>query len=109
MLGRRARAPDLLRRLRPHYVLGYAAIALGLAHSVLAITRRPLPPAAEAGLWLGSLAALLLVAQLLLGRGLREPALPGRARARRAHVWLMAAILALVALHAVLDGGLPTR
>jgi hypothetical protein len=88
-------------------VLAYAAGAVGIAHSVLSISRAPRPAAAEAGLWMASLAALLLVVQLVLGSRLREPAVAGRPRLRRAHLWLMVAVLGLVALHVLLDGALP--
>ena len=99
--------PRRLWRLRPHYVLGYTATAGALTHSVLSITTRPLPPAAQTGLWLASVAAALVVAQVLVGRSLRDPSPAGRARRRAVHLTLLGCILALVGLHAALNGPLP--
>jgi cytochrome b561 len=99
--------PRRLWRLRPHYVLGYTAAAGALAHSVLSITTRELPPGAQVGLWLASVAAALLVAQVLVGRSLRDPAPAGRARRRTLHLTLLGTVLVLVGLHAALNGPWP--
>lgn len=99
--------PRRLWRLRPHYVLGYTAAAGALTHSVLSITTRDLPPAAQAGLWLASVAAALVVAQALVGRSLRNPAATDRGRRRALHLTLLGCILLLVGLHAALNGPLP--
>lgn len=105
MLRRRLHRP--VRSLRPHYVLGYAAAGLAIAHSVLSISRRQVPPAAEVGLWLGSVAALVIVVQVVTGRGLRDVAAAARGRLRTIHLVLMGAVLVLVALHVALNGPLP--
>jgi hypothetical protein len=99
--------PRRLWRLRPHYVLGYTAAAGALTHSLLSITTRPLPPGAQAGLWLASVAAALVVAQVLVGRTLRDPAPAGRGRRRAVHLTLLGTILVLAGLHAGLNGPLP--
>jgi hypothetical protein len=96
-----------VRSLKPHYVLGYAGAGVAIAHSIVSITRRPLPPAEEVGLWLGSVAALVLVVQVLAGRGLRDVAMAGRARLRTLHLRLMIAALVLIAIHVALNGPLP--
>jgi hypothetical protein len=105
VLRRRLRRP--VRSLGLHYVLGYAAAGLAIAHSILSISRRQVPPAAEVGLWLGSMAALAVVAQVMTGRGLRDVATAARRRLRTIHLVLMGAVLVLVALHVVLNGPLP--
>jgi threonine/homoserine/homoserine lactone efflux protein len=87
----------------PHYLLGYAATAIGIGHSFLSLSRASLPAPAVAGLWLASLAALLLVAQALVGRALRAAARK-RDRYRRIHLVLTGALLVLIALHAALNG-----
>lgn len=90
-------------RLQPHYLLGYAAAAIGIVHSFVSISRAPLPAAAVAGLWLASLALVVLVAQVLVGRALREAA-RHRDRYARIHLLLTGALLLLVAVHAALNG-----
>lgn len=107
VLRHRVALPRLLVALRPHYVLGYLAAGLAIAHSVLSITRRPVPLGAEIGLWLGSAAALALVVQVITGRGLREAARTARGRLRTFHLVLMIVVLVLIALHVALNGPLP--
>lgn len=99
--------PRRLRRLRPHYVLGYTAAAGALTHSLLSITTRELPPAAQAGLWLASVATALVVAQAFVGRSLHNPAATDRGRRRALHLTLLGCILVLVGLHVALNGPLP--
>lgn len=97
--------PYVLRRrgrMGPHYLVAYAAAAVALLHSLLSITRAPMPVLAEAGLWAGSLAAAAVVAQVVLGRDLRGETGQRRRRARTVHFTLMLTLVILVALHVAL-------
>jgi thiosulfate reductase cytochrome b subunit len=86
----------------PHYLVAYAAAAVALFHSLLSITRAPMPVLAEAGLWAGSLAAVAVVAQVLLGRDLRGEQGDRRRRARTVHFCVMLTLVLLVAVHVLL-------
>lgn len=96
-----------LERLRPHYVLGYGAALIGTVHGFLSISRARLPAGAEAGLWLASVAAVLVVAEAVVGRSLLRPGLRRRLRIRYIHLALMGGALVLIGLHAYLNGAWP--
>jgi hypothetical protein len=99
------RAPGWLYRW--HYGLGTSAAVVAMGHTVVSLTRAQLPLSAEIGLWLASAAAALVVGEVVLGATMRGMGGRELARARRYHLVFMAALVATVALHAVLDGPLP--
>ena len=93
------------RRLRLHYWLGYAIAALAMVHGMASMTRSIAGRAHPAGLKLASLALLVAFGQVGIGLWLRGKS-GGRAAVRRIHFWVMAALVALVALHVALDSWL---
>jgi hypothetical protein len=100
-------AGRLLRRRRPgrsfwrsHYRLGWAAAAVAVLHTVVSITRGGVPLAAEIGLWVASVAALLVGAEIVLGWTLVAAR---RKRLRRNHLVLTPVIGTLVVLHVILN------
>jgi hypothetical protein len=103
----RRRAPGWLYRW--HYGLGTSAAAVAMVHTVVSLTRTPLPVPAEVGLWLASAAAALVVGEAVLGVTMRGMGGAELVRARRYHLAIMAALVVAVGLHAVLNGGLPVR
>ena len=88
-----------LRRMWPHYWLAYAATGLSFAHAWAAMGRGRMPRTSTTGLYLATLALLLLFLQVFLGLTLQQRVLPERPSVRRWHFWTMAAVVALVGAH----------
>ena len=91
---------------RWHYWLGASAAIAAMLHVLISVTGAQLAFAAEIGLWLGSVAAALIVIEAVLGatmRGMREPDF---GRSRRRHLAIMTALVVAVGLHSVLNGPL---
>lgn len=89
-----------IARMRPHYVIGYAALGLACVH--LAIVMGNMYGADVTGIWLATLALAGLGAQALIGTNLQS-ARSSRALLRRWHTALFFAICALVAGHIALN------
>ena len=94
---------DFLKRMRPHYWLGYAIAGITLVHAALAISSGWAKGVNILGLMLASLGMFLVFAQVLLGRTLRRPHTPSRRQLRRLHLVLMFIIVTLGAFHIVLN------
>jgi hypothetical protein len=92
-----------LRRMRPHYWLGYLIAAVTLVHVVVSLGAGLSLGRSVFGLLLASAALFLLFAQVLLGRSLRKPGVPARRALRRLHLILMIVIVVLGASHILLD------
>lgn len=92
--------------VRWHAWLGGGAALVGTGHSIASITDARLPPGPEAGLWVASAAAALLVIEALIGVTLRDPFRVDR-QARRYHLAIVCALVLLVAVHVTLDGPVP--
>ncbi len=89
-----------IARMRPHYVIGYAALGLACVH--LAIVMGSMYGANITGIWLATLALAGLGAQALIGTNLQW-ARTSRALLRRWHTALFWIISALVAGHIALN------
>ncbi|HEY6325323.1 MAG TPA: hypothetical protein VIW73_02260 [Candidatus Cybelea sp.] len=87
-------------RMRPHYVIGYAVLALAIVH--LSFSMRAMAGTNATGLWLASLALLGLIWQVLLGSNLQSPG-GYRTVLRRWHLGTFAAVMLLAAGHALLN------
>jgi hypothetical protein len=87
-------------RMRPHYVVGYAALALAIVH--LSFSMRAMAGADSTGIWLAALALLGLIWQALVGSNLQSPG-GYRGALRRWHLATFAAVFLLVAGHALLN------
>jgi hypothetical protein len=93
-----------LRRMWPHYWLAYAATALSFAHAWGAMSRGRMIRTSSAGLYLATLALVLLFLQVFQGLTLQQKVLPERSSIRSWHFWTMAGVMALMAAHVWLNG-----
>jgi hypothetical protein len=92
-----------LRRMRPHYWLGYLIAVVTLIHVVVSLGAGLSLGLNLLGLLLAGMAMFLLFAQVLLGRTLSKPGVPGRRALRRLHLIVMFCIVVLGASHILLD------
>ncbi|MGO8946733.1 MAG: hypothetical protein ACLQUY_03520 [Ktedonobacterales bacterium] len=92
-----------LKRMWPHYWLGYAIAAVTLVHTVVALGSGAAKSVDLLGLFLASAALFLVFFQVLLGLNLRKPGIPSRRALRRMHLGLMIAIVVLGLGHILLD------
>jgi hypothetical protein len=97
---RRATFARLALRMRPHYVLGYGALAIAVAHVVTA--GRSMSSADATGIWIGTLALLVLILQAFVGASLQAPG-AYRALLRRWHALAFWSALAFALVHTALD------
>jgi hypothetical protein len=93
-----------LKRMWPHYWLGYLLLLLSLIHTVVPIQAGELRGLNVLGLWLAAGGLLFLLAQSAIGCWLQDPSLAGRAPMRSWHYWLMFGVVILVAVHVWLNG-----
>jgi hypothetical protein len=96
------RLPSLRIKLWPHYWLGYALVALVLAHT--SFVMGPAMGRSDAtGIWAATLALCLLFLQVGLGLILKDGTSNQR-QLRRLHFWSMIGFIALVAMHLTRNG-----
>jgi hypothetical protein len=90
-------AAPYLRRLWPHFWVGYAILALTVVHmgSVMGAMGR----AKGAGIWAATGALFLLLLEVAQGLNLKDESLSARKSARRLHFWTMAGFVAALGLH----------
>jgi hypothetical protein len=86
--------------MRPHYVLGYAALAIAAIHVGLVTGR--MGAANPAGIWLATFAFAGLGLQTFVGTSLQSPG-AHRVSLRRWHIVLFLTIVLLIAGHVALD------
>ena len=99
-----AASAPYLKRLWPHYWLGYLLLILGVIHTVVPMQAGHLRQWNIAGLWIAIVALLLMLLQSALGLWLQDSKLVGRALMRSWHYWLMFGIVLLVGVHVWLNG-----
>lgn len=87
-------------RMRPHYVIGYAALALAAVH--LSFTAGAMAGADSTGIWLAAFAFLGLIWQALVGSNLQSPG-GYRGVLRRWHLAAFVGVFLLAAGHALLN------
>ena len=92
-------APGPLVPLWPHYWLALVLAALSLWHAWPALRAGHIPPSLTNGLWLATIALVLLLIQLAVGAFLRYGSPGPSGLVRRIHFALMAAIVLLVVAH----------
>jgi len=90
---------SLLLPLWPHYWLALALAGLSLWHAWPALREGNISPGLTNGLWLASIALVLLLVQLAVGAVLRYRGPGPSAFVRRTHFVLMAAIVLLLVAH----------
>ena len=93
-----------LRRMWPHYWLGYVLLLLSLIHSVVPMQAVDLRGMNMSGLWLATGGFLFLLLQSAIGLWLQDPALSERVTMRSWHYWLMFGVVILVGVHVWLNG-----
>lgn len=86
-------------RLRPHFVLGYAVLALGGIHGLFAMSRMGTLTATN--LWFATFAIGGLALQTFVGLNLQAPG-SYRAPLRRWHLTIGCIVAALIAAHVAL-------
>jgi len=91
--------PSPLLPLWPHYWLALLLASLSLWHAWPALRAGHIMPSLTNGLWLATIALVLLLIQLLVGAVLRYRGPGPSALVRRIHFVLMAAIALLVVAH----------
>lgn len=87
-------------RMRPHYVVGYAALGLAVLH--LSFSMGSMAGADSTGIWLGTVALVGLGWQALVGSNLQSPG-GYRVALRRWHLGTFAAVFLLAIGHAMLN------
>jgi uncharacterized membrane protein len=96
------RGRDYLKQMWPHYWIGYVLPALALWHAWIPMSKGNLQGMDVTGLWLATVAMLLLAIQATIGLLLRNAA-GVRGTLQRAHFWTMAVIGVLIVTHVVLN------
>jgi hypothetical protein len=94
-----------LRRMRLHYWLGYSIAAIVLVHLWISMSARLAGRVNATGLYLGTVALILIFVQVSLGRRLSWPKLSARRMLRRWHFWVMIGLVLFVLGHVALDSG----
>lgn len=95
-----------LRRMRVHYWMGYTLGAVTLVHLWFSMSGGVALVVNVLGLYLATVALVLVGAQIWLGRALSWPKLAQRKRVRRWHFWLMLGLVLFILAHVVLDSAL---
>jgi len=95
-------ATPYLRRLWPHFWVGYGILALSTVHAgtVTAAMKR----ANSTGILAATAAFFLLLFEIGLGLSLKDNAVPARRPWRRLHFWTMAAFVLALGVHLWLNG-----
>ena len=99
-LLRRLRAGSFVRRMRPHYVLGYLALAFAFVH--LWFSMGGMAGADSLGIWLATFALVALGCQAIVGSNLQSPG-DYRRPLRRWHIGIFASVLVLALGHVLLN------
>jgi hypothetical protein len=97
-------AQPYLRRMWPHYWLAYAATGLSFLHAWVVMSRGRMVRTSSAGLYLATIALLLLLLQVSMGLALQQKILPERRSIRSWHFWTMVAVVVLVVGHLWMNG-----
>jgi hypothetical protein len=95
-------ATPYLRRLWPHFWVGYLILALSFVHAgtVMGAMGR----ANGAGIWAATGAFFLLLLEIILGLSLKDQRISPRQPLRRIHFWVMAGFVGALGLHLWLNG-----
>ncbi|MGD0191460.1 MAG: hypothetical protein ABSD74_12030 [Rhizomicrobium sp.] len=88
-------------RLWPHYWLGILIPAGAIWHASIPMSAGHVDGYDQAGLWLATLALVVMFWQVGLGLTLRVTKGPERCGLRRVHFWTMIGLVVLVVLHIV--------
>jgi len=92
-----------LRRMWPHYWLGYLAFFVSFAHAGIAMRSGNMRGISSAGVWTATVALLVTQWQIAMGLMLRNPTQPNRRTLRRTHFWTIALVAGLIVVHIALN------
>jgi len=92
-----------LARMGLHYWMGYTLGGAALVHLWFSMSGGAALVVNAVGLYLATIAMLLIGAQLWLGRKLSRPQFAQRRQVRRWHFWVMVGLVAFILAHVVLD------
>lgn len=95
-----------LVRMRPHYWMGYTLGGALLIHLWFSMSGGLALIVNAVGLYLATIALVLVGAQIWLGRKLSWPRLVQRRQIRRWHFWVMIGLVILILAHVALDSAL---
>ena len=95
-----------LSRMRLHYWMGYTLGIALLIHLWFSMSGGAALIVNALGLYLATVAMILVGIQVWLGRSLSWPKLAQRRQVRRWHFWLMVSLVAFILAHVVLDSAL---
>lgn len=92
-----------LRRLWPHYWLGYLALFVSSAHAWVAMRSGNMRDINSSGVWIATIALLIMLWQVAVGLMLRDPTQSNRRMLRRTHFWTMTLVAGLIVVHIALN------
>src|SRR5271165_1766793 len=91
------------RRMWPHYWLGYLTFFVSFAHAWFAMRSGNMRGMNLSGVWIATVALIVMLWQIVVGLLLRDPAQSKRRALRRLHFWTMALVAGLIVLHVFLN------
>jgi hypothetical protein len=94
---------SLLQRMWPHYWLGHFAFFVTLVHAWLAMRSGNMRGINTSGIWIATIALLIILWQIAVGLMLRDPTQSNRRALRRTHFWTMTLVAGLIVLHIALN------
>ena len=92
-----------LRRMWPHYWLGYLAFFASCAHAWLTMRGGNMRGINSSGVWIATIALLIMLWQIAVGLMLRDPTQSNRRTLRRTHFWTMTLVVGLIVVHIALN------
>jgi hypothetical protein len=92
-----------LRRLWPHYWLGYLALFVSSAHAWVAMRSGNMRDINSSGVWIATIALLIMLWQVAVGLMLQDPTQSNRRMLRRTHFWTMTLVAGLIVVHIALN------
>jgi hypothetical protein len=92
-----------LRRLWPHYWLGYLAFIVSSSHAWLAMRSGNMRGIDSSGVWIATIALLIMLLQVAVGLMLRNPTQSNRRTLRRIHFLTMTFVAGFIVAHVALN------
>ena len=103
LLRTRGAKTPYLRRMWPHFWLGYLASAVSFAHTWFTMRSGSMRGINVAGVWIATVALLIMLWQIAVGLMLRDPTQSDRRALRRTHFWTMTLVAVLIGVHVALN------
>ena len=92
-----------LRRMWPHFWLGYLAFFVSFVHAWFTMRGGNMRGINTAGVWIATIALLIMLWQIAVGLMLRNPNQSNRRTLRRTHFWTMTLVAGLIVVHIALN------